>query len=387
MTQLPNPSFAAIQHSQQLIDLIQAKIAQSGWISFDEYMNLALYAPHLGYYAAGLQKFGGGGDFTTAPEMTPLFGQVLANQIAQVLSQTKGSVLELGAGTGKLALTVLLSLAEMDVLPEHYYIVDVSSHLQQMQKETLQAGLPSALFKQVVWLTELPVDFNGVVIGNELLDALPVQIIHQTEGSLVARGISLKEGKLVWQDQPLGDSEKDLALIHEVEKHSLPNDYITEICLAAAGLIKSLAQILQKGCLIFIDYGFSAQEYYHPQRNTGTLMCHYQQYAHTDPLINVGLQDITAHVNFTQIAQVGVDHGLEVAGYTNQATFLMNCGILAVMSNVSPDNIAQYAPMASAVQKLLSPAEMGELFKVIVLTKEIDDELMGFKRGDKTHTL
>jgi len=387
MTQLPQPTFAATQHSQQLIDLIEAKMAKTGWISFDEYMNLALYTPNLGYYAAGLQKFGSGGDFTTAPEMSPLFGQVLANQIAEVLAQTKGSIIELGAGTGKLALSILCSLDEMDHLPEHYYIVDVSSHLQQVQKETLQAGLPAELFKRVVWLTALPEDFIGVVIGNEVLDALPVHLIHQSQGALAERGITVRGGKLDWQDLPIKNTETDKALIRAVAQHHFPDDYTTEICLAAAGLIKTLAQMLQKGALIFIDYGFSAHAYYHPQRNRGTLMCHYQQYVHDDPLINVGLQDITAHVNFTQIADVAVEYGLEVAGYTNQATFLMNCGILAEMSKISPDDIRQYAPMASAVQKLLSPAEMGELFKVIVLTKEIDEQLLGFKHGDKTHTL
>jgi SAM-dependent MidA family methyltransferase len=388
MTQLPTPSFEANQHSEQLVDLIKTNITQqNGWISFYDFMHLALYAPNLGYYAAGLQKFGSGGDFTTAPEMTPVFAQTVANQIAEVLAQSQGGVMELGAGTGKLALNILLALAEKDCLPEYYYIVDVSSHLQQVQRETLQAGLPESLFARVKWLTELPNSFDGVIIGNEVLDAIPIHIIQKQNSEIVARGVAIENDTLVWQNQQLTNSEADQALLREVEALNLPDDYTTEVCPAAAGLIASLATTLQKGAIIMIDYGFEAAAYYHAQRSEGTLMCHYQHQAHDNPLTHVGLQDITAHVNFTQIAQAGVDHDLDMAGYTNQATFLVNCGILDVMSQIDPDDIQQYAPMASAVQKLLSPAEMGELFKVIMFTKEIDDEVIGFQSGDKTHTL
>lgn len=390
MTQLPTPSVEALAHSKQLMQLIQSTvIAQSGWLSFKAYMELALYAPDLGYYTAGLKKFGSGGDFVTAPEMSAVFGQTLANPIAQVLAQTQGDILELGAGTGKLALDILRELAENDRLPTHYYILDVSDHLRQVQRETLQSKLPAAIFKRVQWLSKLPETFNGVMIGNEVLDAIPVEMVHQENSVIAARGISIENEQLVWKNRTLA-AEKDAAdadLIAAIEALNLPDGYTTEVCLAAAGLIKSLADALQTGAIIMVDYGFSAAEYYHPQRNEGTLMCHYQHYAHADPLKYVGLQDITAHVNFTQIAQAGVDNGLEIVGYTNQATFLMNCGILDMMSAVSPDDVAQYAPMASAVQKLLSPAEMGELFKVIMFQKDIDVDLVGFQSGDKTHTL
>lgn len=386
MTQLPTPSFDAQAHSEQLLQVIATQIAANdGWLSFRDFMQAALYAPDLGYYTAGLKKFGGGGDFVTAPELTSVFGETLANPIAQVLAETHGDVLELGAGTGKLALDILLALAEKGQLPEHYYILDVSSHLQQVQRETLQAKLPAAIFDRLVWLTELPIAFNGVVVANEVLDAIPVEMVCHENGAIFERGIAVKDGELTWQNRALGDA--DTALNDTVAALNLAEPYTTEVCLAAAGLIKSLATSLQKGAIILLDYGFSAAEYYHPQRNEGTLMCHYQHHAHAEPLTYVGLQDITAHVNFTQIAEAGVDNGLEIVGYASQASYLMNCGILEIMQAISPDDITRYAPMASAVQKLLSPAEMGELFKVMMFQKAIDTDCVGFQSGDKTHTL
>lgn len=386
MTSLPSPSFDALQHSQQLIALIKSKIAeQAGWLSFYDYMHLALYAPSLGYYAAGMQKFGAGGDFTTAPEMSPIFAQTCANVAAQVLLATKANMLELGAGTGQLALHTLLSLAEKNALPQNYYILEVSSHLRQVQRETL-LKLPETIFQRVQWLETLPDAFEGFIIANEVLDAIPVHLIHQKNGEIYERGVKVVDAALQWDDRPL-TPETNPSLYAEVVALKLPDHYITEVCMAAKGLIVSLAKSLQKGAILMIDYGFSAQTYYHPQRNEGTLMCHYQQYAHADPLINVGLQDITAHVNFTQIAQAAIDAGLEITGFTNQATFLMNAGILALMEQLNPADVTQYAPIASAVQKLLSPAEMGELFNVIMLQNNLDINVMGFQRGDRTHTL
>ena len=388
MNTLPTPSVEAEKHSQQLITLIQKTInAQKGWISFAEFMHLALYAPGLGYYSAGSQKFGdsknGGGDFVTAPQISPLFAQTLSNQIAQVLNITHGSILELGAGTGKLAADILLTLMESGSAPTKYFILEVSDHLRQVQLETLQNKLPKDLVQRVEWLTELPSNFNGVMIGNEVLDAIPVHIVHVKEGGLYERGIAIEVGEFVWQDKVLSEP----SLLDAVSKLNLPEGYFTEVCPAASGLITSLAHSLQQGIILMIDYGFSAREYYHPQRNQGTLMCHYQHYAHVDPLINIGLQDITAHVDFTSIAHAGVNHGLALSGYCSQAQFLMNCGILELMSQVSPHDMARYAPLAAAAQKLLSPAEMGDLFKVIVFSKNIDAPLLGFIQGDKSYTL
>ena len=388
MNTLPTPSVEAQKHSQQLVTLIQKTInAQKGWISFAEFMHLALYAPGLGYYSAGSQKFGdsktGGGDFVTAPQISPLFAQTLSNQIAQVLNITHGNILELGAGTGKLAADILLTLAELDSVPAKYSILEVSDHLRQVQLETLRNKLPNDLLQHVEWLTELPSSFNGVIIGNEVLDAIPVHIVKVKNDGIYERGIVIEADELAWQDKTLNEP----CLLEVISKLNLPEDYETEVCPAASGLITSLAHSLQQGIILMIDYGFAAREYYHPQRNQGTLMCHYQHYAHSDPLINVGLQDITAHVDFTGIAHAGVNNGLALSGFCSQAQFLMNCGILELMSQVSPHDMARYAPLAAAAQKLLSPAEMGDLFKVIAFSKNIDEPLIGFISGDKSHTL
>ncbi|MDP3777341.1 class I SAM-dependent methyltransferase [Methylotenera sp.] len=387
MSSLPIPNADAQAHSQQLALLIQDRISQyGGWLSFADFMQMVLYTPSLGYYSGGAKKFGVGGDFVTAPEISPLFAQAVANQVAQVLVETQGDVLELGAGSGKLAVDLLLSLQALNQLPSHYYILEVSAYLRQVQLETMQKSLPEALFERVVWLDTLPADFVGVMLGNEVLDAVPVNLVYKPAPAdsqvLYERGVSFN-GNFYWQDQPLTSGEIfDLANANE-----LPDDYLTEISPAAIGLISSLGSSLKHGAIMMVDYGFSAREYYHPQRNLGTLMCHYQHYAHVDPLIYVGLQDITAHVDFTSVADAGEHSGLELMGFCSQAQFLMNCGILEIMSQVSPQDMARYAPLAAAAQKLLSPAEMGDLFKVIALGKGLNQALIGFSSGDKSHTL
>jgi len=383
MSSLPIPNAEAQAHSQQLAALIQTRISQrQGWISFADFMQMALYEPQLGYYSGGAKKFGHGGDFVTAPEISPLFAQTLANQAAQVLAATRGSILELGAGTGKLAADLLLTLQGLNQLPEQYCIMEVSAHLRQIQRETLLEALPAGLMQCVVWLDTLPQHFTGMIIGNEVLDAIPVHLIHHTAQGLHERGVTFNGG-FSWQDRRLSSGD----LFEAADALALPQEYLTEICPAASGLIASLAQVLECGVIVMLDYGFSAREYYHPQRNLGTLMCHYQHYAHVEPLLYVGLQDITAHVDFTRIAHAGVNNGLLFSGFCSQAQFLMNCGILDLMSQVSPRDMANYAPLAAAAQKLLSPAEMGDLFKVIAFSKQLDAPLLGFSAGDKSHTL
>jgi SAM-dependent MidA family methyltransferase len=383
MSSLPIPNAEAQAQSRQLATLIQAKIEHSaGWLSFTDFMQMALYTPDLGYYSGGAKKFGIGGDFVTAPEISPLFAQTLARQVAQVLAVTNGDVLELGAGTGKLAADLLLALHAAEHAPLQYFILEVSAYLRQIQKETLQKALPPELFTRVVWLDVLPQNFVGAILGNEVLDAIPIHLIHKTAGGLYERGVACT-GDFIWQDRLLETGD----LFDLASSLGLPNGYLTEVCPAASGLIASLAQALQCGVIIMLDYGFSAREYYHPQRNLGTLMCHYQHYSHTEPLIYIGLQDITAHVDFTSVAHAGVSHGLELSGFCSQAQFLMNCGILDLMSQVSAHDMANYAPLAAAAQKLLSPAEMGDLFKVIAFSKKIEEPLLGFSVGDKTHTL
>jgi SAM-dependent MidA family methyltransferase len=384
---LPIPNAEAQAHSQQLASFIQNKISQNeGWLSFADFMQMALYTPSLGYYSGGAKKFGLGGDFVTAPEISSLFAQTLASQVTQVLVATQGDILELGAGTGKLAADLLLTLQDVNQLPPHYFILEVSAHLRQVQLETISKCVPAYLVERVVWLDVLPSNFVGLILGNEVLDAIPVHLIYNTPLNnplgVCERGVAFN-GEFVWQDKPLlaGD------VLDLTNACSLPNDYLTEVNPSAIGLIRSLAQALKCGAIIMLDYGFSAREYYHPQRNLGTLMCHYQHYAHTDPLINVGLQDITAHVDFTSIARAGLDKNLVLSGFCSQAQFLMNCGILDRLSQVSPHDMARYAPLAAAAQKLLSPAEMGDLFKAIGFTKNIDGPLIGFLSGDKSHTL
>ncbi len=388
MSLLPTASPAELAHSQVLADKIVQKIIESdGWVNFATFMHMTLYLPSLGYYSGGAKKFGKGGDFVTAPEISPLFAKALARQAAQILTETSrnhllASILELGAGTGKLAVDMLLELQQLHILPAQYFILEVSDHLRQIQHENLQNRLSADLFKRVIWLDTLPTNFVGLIIGNEVLDAIPVHLIINTEAGLYERGVSFEQ-ELIWQDKPLQKGK----LYDEVSTCSLPNDYLTEVCPAAVGLINSLADCLKQGVILMLDYGFGAAEYYHPQRNQGTLMCHFQHYAHANPFINLGLQDITSHVNFSAIAEVGLTQGLSLAGYCNQASFLMNCGMLDILAKVSPSNMATYAPLAAAAHKLLSPAEMGELFKVIAMTKAFEADLIGFKSGDKSHML
>lgn len=384
---LPTADVHAQNRSEKLSTLIQQKIIDAGgWIDFATFMHMALYTPSLGYYSGGAVKFAdsvkGGGDFVTAPQISPLFARTLARQAAQVLNEIQGSILELGAGTGKLAADLLLELQRLNQLPAQYYILEVSDYLRQIQLENLQVLLPEHLFKRVIWLNKLPTDFVGLIVGNEVLDAIPVHLIEQSQQTWFERGVAFDDG-FSWQNKVLSSAD----LIKQVSEKSLPNDYLTEVCPAANGLIASLAQSLKQGVILMLDYGFGATEYYHPQRNTGTLMCHYQHQAHSNPLIYVGLQDITAHVNFTAITETGLKNGLSLAGYCNQASFLMNCGMLEILSETSPSDIATYIPLASAAQKLLSPAEMGELFKVIAFGKGISSDLVGYKSGDKAYML
>lgn len=383
MTPLPSPTPELLAHSADVTAAVRAEIAANGgWISFARYMELALYAPGLGYYSAGLPKFGQGGDFVTAPEISPLFGRTLARQVAQVLRLSPGDVLELGAGTGRLAVQLLGELQRLGAVPAHYFILEVSAHLRAVQQETVQRELPPELASRVQWLDALPVAFAGCVVGNEVLDALPAQLVAQRDDGLYERGVGVEGERLVWVERPA-----DEALVAAAQPLALPSPYVSELCPAAPALVASLAAMLTQGAVLLLDYGFPQREYYHPQRSGGTLMCHYRHQAHDDPLWHPGLQDITAHVDFTRVAEAALQHGLQVAGYASQAQFLINCGITDLLAQVSPGDAAAYLPLAAAAQKLLSPAEMGELFKAIALTKGIDEPLQGFARGDKRHAL
>lgn len=380
---LPVPSPEAAAHSAHLTAHIRADIsAQGGWISFARYMELALYAPGLGYYTAGAHKFGAAGDFVTAPEISPLFGRTLARQVAEITALSSAHILELGAGSGKLAADLLAELERQGQLPDTYSILEVSADLRERQQVLLRERLPH-LYDRLHWLDALPDTLDGAVIANEVLDALPVHLVHWQRGIPLERGVALNDNGFCWQDQPIADSALQLA----VQRIDVLDSYISEVCLAQQGLIASLAQRLRQGALLFIDYGFGAREYYHPQRHTGTLMCHYRHHAHDAPFFLPGLQDITAHVNFTDTAEAGIDSGLQLLGYTTQAFFLINCGIADFLAGSDPTDLRAHLPLSSQLQKLTSPAEMGELFKVIALGKGIEHPLQGFTRGDLSRLL
>ena len=359
-----------------LASLMAANIQTAGgWIGFDDFMAHALYTPHWGYYAGGATVFGTlpgapgvpGSDFVTAPEMSPLFGQALARQVAQALQVTgTDEIWEFGAGTGVMALQILDALQVMGVKTARYTIVDLSQPLIARQKITLEAHANT-----VHWADALPAQMRGVVLGNEVLDAMPVKLLVRTDGVWHERGVTW--GPLFsWRDLPTA-----LRPPREIEG---VHDYLTEIHPQGESFVRTLADRLQAGAVFLIDYGFPEAEYYHPQRHMGTVMCHRAHQADADPLQDVGLKDITAHVNFTAIAVAAQDAGLEVLGYTNQAHFLMNCGLVEVMQQSD-------LPLRIAAQLLILEHEMGELFKVIGLTKGPVWDAMGFAKGDKTHRL
>ena len=382
-TPLPTPGPEAAQHSARLVEFIRRDIAaQGGWISFARYMELALYASGLGYYTAGAHKFGEAGDFITAPELSPLFGCTVARQVVEIMAHSAPHILELGAGSGKLAADMLAELEQLGSLPDSYAILEVSADLRARQQALMRERLPH-LMDRMHWLDTLPEKFSGAIIANEVLDALPVHLVHWRDSALTERGVVVSDNSFIWQERAIIDA----ALLHAAQQIKVPDDYVSEICLAARGLINSLAQRLEQGAMLFIDYGFGAREFYHPQRRNGTLMCHYRHHAHDDPFFLPGLQDITAHVNFSDIAECGIDAGLELMGYTSQAFFLINCGITALLQDTSPENLRDYLPLSAQLQKLTSPAEMGELFKVIALGKSMSNPLCGFARGDLTRSL
>jgi SAM-dependent MidA family methyltransferase len=354
-------------------------------LSFARYMELALYAPGLGYYMAGARKLGRDGDFVTAPEISRLYGRTLARQLRELAAAGFDEILEIGAGSGALAADILLELERLGCVPRRYLMLELSPDLRERSRDTLATRAPH-LLERVAWLNQLPPRFAGIVLGNEVLDAMPVHRVIRCKGDTL-------EG-FVQHDEAEGRSFLDLewpasdVVRRAAEELPLPDDdYRTEIQLVARGFIRSLGAILERGVALFFDYGFPRHEYYHPQRNRGTLMCHYRHRAHEDPYFLPGLQDITTHVDFSAIAGAGREAGLDLLGYTSQAQFLVNCGITDVLAETPADDAEVYAPLAAGAQKLLSPAEMGELFKVIALGRGVLEPLFCFARGDRRHTL
>ncbi len=368
-----------------LFDRICKRVLQQGAIPFTEFMQEALYAPDLGYYTAGLQKFGAGGDFITAPELTRLFGQTLANQCQQVLSSLNNPIVfEFGAGSGRLCVDLLSHLERLNCLPDGYHILEVSGSLRHRQQELIQLEIPH-LADKVQWLSTWPEQpFNGVVIANEVLDAMPVARFLQTADGLLESYITLnKNGRLEEHYKPCSDPR----LLSHVQTVLSPDlfPYQSEANLFIDDWLQQCHAMLDKGAVLLLDYGFPRHEYYHPDRHQGTLMCHYHHQAHTNPLTHIGEQDITAHVDFTHVADAAVAAGFHVAGYTNQASFLLANGLLSLLSDIVDER--ERVNSQQAVKQLIQPNEMGELFKVIALTKQLDLALNGFQLHDKRVSL
>ena len=384
---LPQPSPEALAQSGQLVDRLRSLIeAQGGWISFATYMAEALYTPGLGYYSGGAHKFGPGGDFITAPELTPLFGQALASQVQQIMGLSAPHVIEAGAGTGLLAADLLLELELRGALPESYAILEVSGELRERQFDTLAAKVPH-LASRVQWLDGLPERFSGALVANEVLDVMPVHLIAWRPEGIFERGVALgDEGRFVWADQPAAGKVAEAAVALDLP---LPEEgeYVSELNLAGRAWVAEWAARLDQGAMLLVDYGYPRAEYYLPSRSTGTLLCYFRHHAHGDPFVWPGLNDITAFVDFTAIAEAGFDAGLDVLGYTDQANLLFNCGVLDCLARRAPEESTDYIRAAKALQRLTGPHEMGELFKVIALARGISQPLIGFLRGDRLHAL
>jgi SAM-dependent MidA family methyltransferase len=370
---LPRPDAGALAASRALLDRVAAELAaHENWISFARYMQLALYEPGLGYYSGGNRLFGDAGDFVTAPELSPLFARTLARQVAELL-QPGDAVLEFGAGSGALAHELLGALGDPP-----YLILETSPGLRARQRERLGT--------RVRWIDRLPKNFRGVMLANEVVDALPVHALAWTDRGIVERGVCANEGELAWCERPAHGEV--LAAAAKIDVALPPSGrYQSELGLAAQGWMRAVGESLERGALIVIDYGFPQHEYYHPQRSNGTLMCHYRHRAHGDPFHLPGLQDITAHVDFSALAATARDCRLEVLGYSSQARFLVNCGITELLASLDASDVARYAPAASAANRLLSPGEMGELFKVLAAGRGPARALCGFADGDRTYAL
>jgi SAM-dependent MidA family methyltransferase len=370
-TQLPDPSEEAKAASLALADVIAHEIGRAdGWISFARYMELALHYPGLGYYGGGSRKFGDAGDFVTAPELSPLFGRSLAAQVGQIMALSAPEVLEVGAGSGRLAADLLLSLAATGQLPSRYLILELSGELRARQQMLLAETVPQFV-DRVHWLEQLPELFSGCVVANELLDAMPVHALAWTNSGLAERGVVCTDAGFAWADRPAS-----AALVQASAELPVAVPFVSEVGLAARAWVAEWGRRLESGALLLIDYGLPRHEFYHPQRNRGTLRCHYRHASHDNPFWWPGLSDITAHVDFTAVAEAGYGAGL-----------LINCGLGEHLAARRLEAGATSLRATGAVQTLISPQEMGELFKVIALGRSIAEPLTGFVIGDRSHSL
>ncbi len=390
---LPEPNETEQAHSEHLRRRIAEAIETAGgWIDFSRYMEMALYEPGLGYYVAGQQKFGAAGDFVTAPEISPLFSRCLARQCAEVLRQqaSVACILELGAGSGVMAAEILLELERLDCLPDHYYILELSAELAERQRQTLQARAPH-LVGSVRWLQSLDgLQLHGVILANEVLDAMPVQCFSARGDQVLARGVALQNDGFVWRER-----EADARLQEMVETlrrysgvGNWPDPYHSEFNPNIPGWVAMLAEHLAAGLMLLIDYGYPRSDYYHPQRNQGTLLGHYRQRALEDPFWYPGLQDITASVDFTAVAEAGVEAGLALAGYTTQAWFLLANGLESLFQQaLETASEVERLSLSKQIKLLTLPAEMGERFQVIGLSRGMEEAPQGFLLQDYSHKL
>ena len=393
---LPSLSPDEERHSRTAAAHIREQIvAAGGWLSFETFMELALYAPGLGYYSAGSVKIGASGDFVTAPEVSDLFSRCVARQCADVLAETGGEILELGAGTGRMAAIILESLAEIGVLPDRYAILEVSADLADRQRARIQQ-LPPSLCERVVWLDRLPrTPIRGVILANEVLDALPFQRFVVRGGEVCELGVGINGDSFEWHERSSagddaspahrGDAAPSVIALLRDLPFALADGYTSEICPRVAPWIAGVGECLGHGALLLFDYGLPRAHYYHPQRADGTLRCYFKQRAHDDPFINIAVQDITAWVDFTRVAEAALDAQLDVAGFATQAGFLLGTGIEALTAEAT--GATQRARLAGEARRLLLPGEMGESFKVMALCRNLQQPLRGFAHQDLRRSL
>ncbi len=367
------------RHQQAMAALLRRETAAAGGaIPFDRYMELALYAPGLGYYVAGTTKFGSGGDFVTAPELSPLFARALAAPCAEVLEALGGGdLLEFGAGSGRMAVGLLRRLEELGALPQRYLVLEVSPELRRRQRQTLEREAPE-LLDRVVWLEGLPERFRGVMLANEVLDAMPVHRFRKGERGLEEQWVTMEGDRPAPRWRPASPQLASAVEHIEEETGTLAPGYESEVNLRLAPWLAAVGAGLERGVLLLIDYGHPRPVYYHPQRHMGTLRCHFRHRVHDDPFFLPGLQDITAHVDFTAVAEGGGAAGLERLGYATQARFLLGCGLDRLLAASDPEDVAAHMALVQGVRRLLSPDGMGEQFKVMALGKGLDRPLAAF---------
>lgn len=402
ISELPAPDENSLRHSQRLGGLIRDEIErQGGRITFARYMELALYAPGLGYYSAGLNKFGAAGDFVTAPEISPLFARCVARQCRQVLQALGGGdVLEFGAGSGVMAAELLAELEVLNSLPQHYFILEISAELRERQRATLTQRIPH-LSGRVIWLDEFPKQkLRGFVFANEVMDAMPVHRFQLDAEGVSELYVACKDDTFAWRAGPVSDpalaeriaeicaaspdlmTYTEVLISREAGRRERQPGYISEINLAAPAWVQTVAAVIESGMLLLIDYGYPRHELYYSERARGTLLCHYRHHAHDDPFLYPGLQDITAHVDFTALAEAGHEAGLDVAGYTTQANFLIACGLTEIASQLHPAETRARVQLADEIKRLTLPDDMGEVFKVLAMTRGISYPLLGFGLRD-----